>query len=86
MFPGPNQVVIKVKAVGLNTVDVMNVDHPLAIQDTRVVGSDFAGVVERVGEDIKTLQDPRVKIGTRVAGFVQGGRCCLLPFISNLCV
>lgn len=81
--PGPNQIVVKVEAVGLNAVDVMNVDHPLALQESRVVGTDFAGEVARVGEDIKILQDPRVKIGARVAGFVQGGRFYLLPIISN---
>ncbi|KAK1143702.1 hypothetical protein N8T08_006102 [Aspergillus melleus] len=70
--PGPNQILIKVKAVALNTVDVMNVDHPIALQDIRVVGTDFAGVVERIGEDLKDLEDPRVIIGARVAGFVQG--------------
>ncbi|GKZ21900.1 hypothetical protein AbraIFM66951_007331 [Aspergillus brasiliensis] len=70
--PGPKQILIKVEAVALNTVDVMNLDRPIALQDTRVVGTDFAGVVERIGEDLKTLGDPRVKIGARVAGFVQG--------------
>ncbi|KAK1147829.1 hypothetical protein N8T08_000342 [Aspergillus melleus] len=70
--PGPNQILVKVAAVALNTVDVMNVDHPLALQDRRVVGTDFAGVVERIGKDLKGLEDPRVRIGARVAGFVQG--------------
>lgn len=82
-IPGPNQIIIKVKAVGLNTVDVMNIDHPFALQDLRVVGSDFAGEVQGVGEDIRTLQDPRVKMGARVAGFVQGGGCCFLPASPN---
>ncbi|KAJ5770263.1 uncharacterized protein N7511_002314 [Penicillium nucicola] len=70
--PGPKQILIKVQAVALNTVDVMNVDHSLALQDRRVVGTDFAGLVETIGEDLKYLEDPRVKIGARVAGFVQG--------------
>jgi NADPH:quinone reductase-like Zn-dependent oxidoreductase len=72
--PGPKEILIKVEAVALNTVDVMNVDHSLALQDRRVVGTDFAGIVERIGEDLKALEDPRVKIGARVAGFAQGGR------------
>lgn len=72
-IPGPKEIRIKVEAVALNTVDVMNVDHPIALQDMRVVGTDFAGVVESIGEDLKSLEDPRVKIGARVAGFVQGG-------------
>lgn len=78
-IPGPKQILIKVEAVALNTVDVMNLDHPIALQDTRVVGTDFAGVVERIGEDLTTLGDPRVQIGARVAGLVQGGACC--PFL-----
>lgn len=77
-IPGPKQILIKVEAVALNTVDVMNIDHPIALQDMRVVGTDFAGVVVRIGEDLQTLEDPRMKIGARVAGLVQGGRCCLL--------
>lgn len=72
-IPGPKQIRIKVEAVALNMVDVMNVDRPMALQDMRVVGTDFAGVVESIGEELKSTEDPRVKIGTRVAGFVQGG-------------
>ena len=51
--PGSNQILVKVAAVALNTVNVMNVDHPLALQDRRVVGTDSAGVVERIGKDLK---------------------------------
>lgn len=76
--PGPKQILVKVQTVALNSVDGMNVDHPIALQDMRVVGTDFAGVVERIGEDLESLKDPRVKIGARVAGLVQGGECCLL--------
>ena len=71
--PGPNQILVKVQAVALNSVDVMNVDNPIALQDMRVVGTDFAGVVEKIGDDLRHLQDPRVKIGAHVAGFAQGG-------------
>ena len=46
----------------------------VATQERRVVGSDFAGVVAQVGVDIIGLVDQRAKIGTRVAGFVQGGK------------
>ncbi|CRG91355.1 hypothetical protein PISL3812_08403 [Talaromyces islandicus] len=71
-IPGPRQILIKVHAVALNTVDVMNVDHPIALQSMRVVGTDFAGVVTKVGDDLKHMSDTRVKVGARVAGFVQG--------------
>ncbi len=73
-IPGPKQILIKVQAVALNTVDVMNVDHPIALQNMRVVGTDFAGVVMKVGGDLEHMSDKRVKVGARVAGFVQGGR------------
>ena len=34
--PGPNQILVKVQAVALNSVDVMNVDNPIALQDMRL--------------------------------------------------
>ncbi|KAM5344678.1 hypothetical protein ACJ41O_010540 [Fusarium nematophilum] len=70
--PGPRQILIKVKAVALNPVDVMNVDNPIATQELRIVGSDFAGIVTQVGADFAG-DDPRARAGARVAGFVQGG-------------
>ncbi|KAK2470295.1 hypothetical protein H9L39_17912 [Fusarium oxysporum f. sp. albedinis] len=45
---------------------------PIVAQDYRVVGSDFAGVITKIGKDIEKLDDPRAKVGTRVANFVQG--------------
>ncbi|KAM5378669.1 hypothetical protein ACJZ2D_004468 [Fusarium nematophilum] len=69
--PGPRQILIKVKAVALNPVDVMNVDNPIATQELRIVGSDFAGIVTQVGADFAG-DDPRARAGARVAGFVQG--------------
>lgn len=77
--PGPKQILVRVQAVALNTVDVMNLDHPLAVQDTRVVGSDFVGVVAAIGEDLKSVDDPRAVVGARVAGFVQGGKRSSAP-------
>jgi NADPH:quinone reductase-like Zn-dependent oxidoreductase len=72
--PGPREVLIRVGAVALNRVDWLYTADPVAAQDYRVLGSDFAGTIARVGKDIENLPDQRVKIGTRVAGFVQGGR------------
>lgn len=80
--PGPKQILVRVQAVALNSVDVMNVDHPLALQDTRVVGSDFAGVVAAVGEHLRSVDDPRAVIGARVAGLVQGGKRSSPPFVA----
>lgn len=70
---GPREILVRVGAVALNRVDWLYTANPVAAQDSRVVGSDFAGVVTKVGKDIEELADQRVQIGARVAGFVQGG-------------
>lgn len=64
--PGTGQVRIRVKAVALNPVDAMYVAKP-ASAPGRTVGSDFAGVVEALGDDAKW------NIGDRVSGFLHGG-------------
>lgn len=71
--PGPSEILIRVGAVALNRVDWLYTANPVAAQDRRVVGSDFAGVITKVGTDVEKLDDPRTQVGTRVAGFVQGG-------------
>ncbi|KAL2670159.1 hypothetical protein Neosp_015040 [[Neocosmospora] mangrovei] len=72
--PGPSEILIQVRVVALNIVDWLYTANPIAAQDRRVVGSDFAGVVTKVGADVEKLDDPRTQVGTRVAGFVQGGK------------
>ncbi|OTB05606.1 hypothetical protein M426DRAFT_10353 [Hypoxylon sp. CI-4A] len=46
--------------------------RPIAKQDNRVVGSDFAGEVVQIGNGLLNIDGPRVQIGARVSGFVQG--------------
>ncbi|SCV47010.1 related to toxD gene [Fusarium fujikuroi] len=70
--PGPNEILINVRAIALNPVDELYVSSPIAAQEKRTVGTDFAGVVVEPGSAIGDLSDPRVKVGTRVAGFLQG--------------
>ncbi|KAG5770247.1 hypothetical protein H9Q72_002821 [Fusarium xylarioides] len=70
--PGPSEILIRVGAVALNRVDWLYIANPVAAQDYRVVGSDFAGEVAKAGSDLDKVDDPRVKVGTRVASFVQG--------------
>ncbi|EXF85360.1 hypothetical protein CFIO01_02574 [Colletotrichum fioriniae PJ7] len=70
--PGPREILVRVKAVALNHVDALYTSRPIAAQEYRVVGSDFAGEVASVGTDIQNIDDPRIKIGAHVAGFVQG--------------
>ncbi|KAI8203712.1 Enoyl reductase [Colletotrichum sp. SAR 10_66] len=70
--PGPREILIKVCAVALNHVDALYANNPIAAQDDRVIGSDFSGEVIQLGEGLDVVDDARAKIGTRVAGFVQG--------------
>ncbi|KAM0427387.1 hypothetical protein ACHAQK_012102 [Fusarium lateritium] len=70
--PGPSEILVRVGAVALNRVDWLYTANPVAAQDYRVVGSDFAGEVAKVGSGLEKVDDPRVKVGTRVASFVQG--------------
>ncbi|KAI1141112.1 GroES-like protein [Hypoxylon sp. FL0543] len=67
--PSPTELLIRVGAVALNPVDWQYVAHPIATQKQRVIGTDFAGTVVGKGDEVK---DEQVKIGTRVAGFLQG--------------
>ncbi|KAF9878223.1 hypothetical protein CkaCkLH20_04261 [Colletotrichum karsti] len=70
--PKPLEILIKVHAVALNHVDALYTKKPIASQDYRVVGSDFAGEVVAVGADLVGVDDQRTEVGARVAGFVQG--------------
>ncbi|KAI1066840.1 hypothetical protein LB506_012101 [Fusarium annulatum] len=70
--PGSHEILINVRAIALNPVDELYVSSPIAAQGKRIIGTDFAGVVVEAGSAIDDLSDPRVKAGTRVAGFLQG--------------
>ncbi|KAG6919676.1 hypothetical protein DXG01_002619 [Tephrocybe rancida] len=66
--PTADEIRIEVRVVSLNPVDALYTIAPPAPNDPgRVVGSDFAGVVDKVGENVKQWQ-----VGDRVTGFVQG--------------
>ncbi|KAI0837973.1 GroES-like protein [Hypoxylon sp. FL0890] len=67
--PGPTELLIRVSAVALNPIDWIYVAHPTAKQEQRVVGTDFAGTVVGRGDEVN---DEGIKIGARVAGFLQG--------------
>ncbi|KAF5565374.1 ToxD-like protein [Fusarium napiforme] len=70
--PSSNEILVNVRAIALNPVDELYVSSPIAAQEKRIVGTDFAGVVVEARSDISDLSDLRVKAGTRVAGFLQG--------------
>lgn len=60
----PNEVLIRVEAIGLNPIDWKSVDYGFAIPAFPAVnGRDLAGVVVEHGKDIK-----RLKKGDRVFG------------------
>ncbi|EKC98228.1 hypothetical protein A1Q2_07482 [Trichosporon asahii var. asahii CBS 8904] len=69
----PGEVLVKVKAIALNPIDSLYVEHPIAEQE-RVIGTDFAGDVVAAADDLASNPDSRTKPGTRVSGFLQGGR------------
>ncbi|KAB2101871.1 hypothetical protein AG0111_0g9445 [Alternaria gaisen] len=62
-----NEVLIKVRAVALNPIDVKFIDF--IAPSGGVAGCDFAGEIEEIGEEAPGAW----KIKDRVAGFVQGG-------------
>ncbi|KAI5459361.1 chaperonin 10-like protein [Mariannaea sp. PMI_226] len=70
--PGPGEVLIRVHAIALNPIDSLYVKNPIAEQESRVIGTDFAGEVVQAGPDLSDSNDERTKAGVRVAGFLQG--------------
>jgi NADPH:quinone reductase-like Zn-dependent oxidoreductase len=67
--PAAHEILVEVKAISLNPVDPLYVQHPLA-KSGRTVGSDFAGIVVSLGSSVP--HSSRLNVGTRVAGFLQG--------------
>lgn len=74
--PGPGEVRIRLKAIGVNFGDLIirSGEAPIPIQLPMIPGSEAAGIVEKLGENAKGIE-----IGTRIAvplflsGRVQGG-------------
>lgn len=71
--PSVGEVLVKVHAVALNPIDSLYVFKPIATQEQRVIGTDFAGVVVEASAEIAGSSDARTTPGARVAGFLQGG-------------
>ena len=65
--PSAHELLIRVAAVALNPIDSLYVFNPLA-PTGRTIGSDFAGVVDALGDEVPS----GLKRGDRVAGFLQG--------------
>ena len=67
--PNSQEILVQVRAVALNPVDALYVFNPLG-STGRVVGSDFAGTIVSLGEDVPA--DCSLQPGIRVGGFCQG--------------
>ena len=67
LLTNPNLNSVKVHSIALNPVDSYVLKPP--VPPGRVVGSDIAGTVDKVGEAVTQW-----KVGDRVAGLLQGGK------------
>lgn len=73
--PGPNDVLIEVKAVALNPCDHFQRDYgmpPVPIYPA-VIGSDTAGVVAKLGSDVTTVPGPGSRVIAFASSFYQNG-------------
>jgi NADPH2:quinone reductase len=77
--PSVGQALIKIKAFGLNRMDLLQREglYPLPPQAPETMGVEFSGTVESVAVGAET----DVKVGDAVFGLAYGGCYCLgLPF------
>ncbi|KAL7273042.1 Type I Polyketide synthase [Rhizina undulata] len=60
--PAPNQVLVKVVSAGVNSVDWKLIKYRIFIEEfPSAIGKDIAGIVEKVGDEVKDF-----KVGDRV--------------------
>ena len=73
--PGPNDVLIEVKAIALNPVDYFQRDlgMPPIPSYPAVVGSDVAGLVVKVGSNVSNAPSPGSRAIAFASSFYQGG-------------
>ncbi|KAL3481237.1 chaperonin 10-like protein [Aspergillus californicus] len=64
----PDEVLVRVRAVALNPIDVKDIDF--LSPNNSVLGCDYAGIVTQVGQNMTN----RWTIGDRIGGFVHGGQ------------
>tara|TARA_R110001606_G_C15400595_1_gene652888 strand:- start:992 stop:1963 length:972 start_codon:yes stop_codon:yes gene_type:complete len=72
--PGPDQVRVQVKAVGINRADILQVKGVYPAPpgyDSAVPGLEYAGVIDAVGPKVLGR-----KVGDRVMGLIPGGSYC----------
>ncbi|MCJ1318506.1 hypothetical protein MMC15_003836 [Xylographa vitiligo] len=73
--PGPNEVLIEVKAVALNPVDWYQRDlgFPPVPSYPAVIGSDVAGIVAKVGSNVFDVPPPGSRVLAFASSFYQNG-------------
>ena len=77
--PGPDDVLVRIKAAGVNPVDVIrrSGQFPFYPPFPHTLGYDFAGIVEEVGSSVTT-----VKVGERVYGSILSGLSSYAQYIA----
>ncbi|KAJ5998536.1 hypothetical protein N7451_006346 [Penicillium sp. IBT 35674x] len=73
--PGPNDVLIEVKAVALNPCDHFQRDYgmpPVPIYPA-IIGSDTSGIVAKLGSNVTTVQGPGSRVIAFASSFYQNG-------------
>ncbi|MEO1769259.1 galactitol-1-phosphate 5-dehydrogenase [Candidatus Enterococcus ferrettii] len=70
--PRGSEVLVKVKAVGICDSDIRQVESGGRHKTAKIIGHEFAGVVEEIGSEVSSLQ-----VGTRVTAvpFIPCGEC-----------
>ncbi|KAE8345279.1 hypothetical protein BDV24DRAFT_125686 [Aspergillus arachidicola] len=73
--PGPNDVLIEVKAVALNPCDHFQRDYgmPPVLIYPAILGSDTAGVVVKLGSNVTTVPGPGSRVIAFASSFYQNG-------------
>ncbi|GAB1317013.1 Enoyl reductase (ER) domain-containing protein [Madurella fahalii] len=73
--PGPNEVLIEVKAVALNPIDYhqRDLDFPPVPIYPAVIGFDTAGVIAKVGPNVTTVPEPGSRVIALASSFYQNG-------------
>lgn len=73
--PGPNEVLVEVKAVALNPVDYhqRDLDFPPVPVYPAVIGTDAAGVVAKLGSNVTTVPKPGSRVIAFASSFYQSG-------------
>lgn len=74
--PGPNDVLIRTKAVGLNPVDAKSFYHGINVKAwPTVLGQEAAGVVEAVGEAVTAFQPGDEVVSGYATQLTEGSQC-----------